>query len=146
MTSSRVSARVLLAWTVVAPVFGIALLPFGPTLGDAAAQRADDECAPTLAIPPLRVWETTYTHAFVSINGLLSFGSCVTAYVPQPFPVLNNAMLAPYWADVDTRGLPPAAQPDDPAEPDNGEEQSVDAPARRGASRHTMIACTTPHC
>lgn len=123
----------------------IDLLPFGRSLGDAAAQRADDECAPVLAIPRLRVWNGSYTSAYVSINGVLSFGSCVTAYVPQPFPIRGNAILAPFWADVDTRTSAeypvPSSGAGDPAEPDN-----VPCTLSVGAARQAGAASThRPH-
>jgi hypothetical protein len=45
----------------------------------------------------------------VNNNGLLSFGQAVNAFVPLPFPLnVTNAvgripLIAPYWADSDTR-------------------------------------------
>lgn len=37
-------------------------------------------------------------------NGLLSFGDAVSIYTPRSFPLNDNQLIAPYWADVDTRG------------------------------------------
>ena len=47
----------------------------------------------------------------INNNGLLSFEDSVTSYSAQPFPitasqfepVTKNIIIAPYWADVDTR-------------------------------------------
>ena len=36
----------------------------------------------------------------ISSNGLISFGSRFTSYVPQSFPILYN-VIAPYWDDID---------------------------------------------
>ena len=37
-------------------------------------------------------------------NGLLSFGQSVSIFTPQFFPLSENLQLiAPFWADVDTR-------------------------------------------
>lgn len=37
-------------------------------------------------------------------NGLLSFGQSVPTFTPQSFPLSENLQLiAPFWADVDTR-------------------------------------------
>ena len=35
-------------------------------------------------------------------NGLISFGSKFTSYIPQSFPIPYN-VIAPYWADIDLR-------------------------------------------
>ena len=36
-------------------------------------------------------------------NGILSFTSTYTDFTAQPFPLQGVALVAPYWADVDTR-------------------------------------------
>ena len=46
-------------------------------------------------------------HAFfhymqVSSNGLISFGTSFTSFIPQTFPIFVN-VVAPYWDDTDTR-------------------------------------------
>ena len=41
----------------------------------------------------------------VNDNGIISFGSCYNARTPLPLPLSGNRqIIAPYWADVDTRG------------------------------------------
>ena len=41
----------------------------------------------------------------VNNNGLLSFLRGVSLFTPEPFPLSGNQrVIAPYWADVDTRG------------------------------------------
>ena len=42
----------------------------------------------------------------VSNNGLISFNSSLPSpnHTPQTFPLANNPVVAPFWADVDTRG------------------------------------------
>lgn len=40
----------------------------------------------------------------VNNNGLLSFGGPVVQFDPSPFPLQGLEVIAPYWADVDTRG------------------------------------------
>ena len=37
-------------------------------------------------------------------NGIISFNAPVGAYTPEPFPLESTPLIAPYWADVDTRG------------------------------------------
>lgn len=48
---------------------------------------------------------TTYSSAWLNNNGNLSFASPLSSYTPQPFPSAQGPMIAPYWADVDTRGI-----------------------------------------
>lgn len=42
----------------------------------------------------------------VSNNGLISFGSSLTiiSHRPISLPIPNNSFVAPFWADIDTRG------------------------------------------
>ena len=37
-------------------------------------------------------------------NGDLTFNAAYSGYTPQPFPIQGNPMIAPFFADVDTRG------------------------------------------
>ena len=41
-------------------------------------------------------------HIQISSNGLISFGSRFTSYVPKLFPIQSD-VIAPYWADIDLR-------------------------------------------
>jgi len=45
---------------------------------------------------------------FVNINGAISFGQPLVQGTPSALPVRGQAIIAPWWADVDTRG---GAQP-----------------------------------
>ncbi|KAK2513524.1 hypothetical protein Q9966_016098 [Columba livia] len=38
----------------------------------------------------------------VNNNGVVSFGAGVPEFTPEPFPVAQRPLLAPFWADVDT--------------------------------------------
>jgi hypothetical protein len=42
---------------------------------------------------------------FINNNGNVSFGSSYGTYTSQPFPTASFSMVAPFWADVDTRNL-----------------------------------------
>lgn len=41
----------------------------------------------------------------INSNGIISFGEEVTAFQPDPFPLPNIKVIAPFWADVDTTGI-----------------------------------------
>lgn len=52
----------------------------------------------------LRFFDRTHTTAYVNTNGNITFSGPLPTYTPRAFPVANQPMIAPYWADVDTRG------------------------------------------
>ncbi|MFO0625360.1 MAG: nidogen-like domain-containing protein [Polyangiales bacterium] len=45
-----------------------------------------------------------YTSMFVNTNGNITFRAALPTYTPDPFPVAQQPMIAPWWGDVDTRG------------------------------------------
>ena len=51
----------------------------------------------------LRFYGGPYTQFWVNNNGNISFGNAIYTFTPNPFPIANQPMIAPYWADVDTR-------------------------------------------
>ncbi|MBI5215944.1 MAG: T9SS type A sorting domain-containing protein [Ignavibacteriae bacterium] len=51
------------------------------------------------------LYGTSYTQAYINNNGNISFGSAVATATPTTFPAVSaSPMIAPFWADVDTRG------------------------------------------
>ncbi len=44
-----------------------------------------------------------YTSLFVNINGSVSFGNGISQYTPSSIPNATTPMIAPFWADIDTR-------------------------------------------
>ncbi|NKE71368.1 fibronectin type III domain-containing protein [Candidatus Manganitrophus noduliformans] len=62
-----------------------------------------DDNAISLSLPfSFPFYSQSYQQIYISTNGLLTFGSANTAYVPQPVqnPVLPNAFIAPFWRDL----------------------------------------------
>ncbi len=51
----------------------------------------------------LHFYNGTYTHAWINNNGSLSFSGGISQFTPDAFPGAPQPMIAPYWADVDTR-------------------------------------------
>lgn len=47
---------------------------------------------------------TTQSQVYINNNGNISFGAGYSTYTPTGFPVSGFPMIAPFWADVDTRG------------------------------------------
>ena len=59
----------------------------------------------TVAFPGgLRFFGGPYNQFWVNNNGNITFSGPVFNFTPTPFPVAARPMIAPYWADVDTRG------------------------------------------
>jgi cysteine-rich repeat protein len=52
---------------------------------------------------------SVYRSLYLNNNGNITFNQRLGEFTPQPFPVASQPMIAPFWADVDTRGLPPPA-------------------------------------
>ena len=87
---------------------------FGPGTAPAGGVVApnDDESSSvislTTAFPSgLRFFGGPYTTFYVNNNGNISFAGAEGTYTPTAFPVASQPMIAPYWADVDTRGPAP---------------------------------------
>ncbi len=53
----------------------------------------------------LNFFGTRYMGVYVNTNGNITFGGPVGTYTPEAFPVADQPMIAPYWADVDIRGV-----------------------------------------
>ena len=52
----------------------------------------------------LRYFAGTYSSIYVNNNGNITFRGAVGQFTPTPFPIADQPMIAPFWADVDTRG------------------------------------------
>lgn len=51
----------------------------------------------------LHFYTGNYTHAWINNNGNISFNAALSTFTPNAFPGAPQPMIAPYWADVDTR-------------------------------------------
>jgi len=65
----------------------------------------DDGSVGPLSLPfDFCFYGVTETSFYVNNNGNVSFGSPYSSFTPSGFPDPTFVMLAPFWADVDTRG------------------------------------------
>lgn len=72
--------------------------------GEPAMGRSDDGSSGLLDLPfQINFFGTNYDAFFINNNGNVSFDSAVSEYTPDPFPMADQPMIAPYWGDVDTR-------------------------------------------
>ena len=51
----------------------------------------------------------TFSQVWVNANGTISFDAPDASYTPRPLNSLQRAMIAPFWADADTRHAAPGA-------------------------------------
>jgi hypothetical protein len=75
-------------------------------LGLTSSLPANDDGS-TLRIPfgfDFNLFGTTYTGAFLNNNGNITFDARLGTFTPSPIVTSGVPMLAPFWADVDTRG------------------------------------------
>ena len=73
--------------------------------GELAMLSNDDESSSLLNLPfSLNFFGNVFNSFYVNNNGNITFNSPLPDYTPNPFPVSDQPMIAPWWADVDTRG------------------------------------------
>ncbi|BCB78258.1 hypothetical protein Pflav_046680 [Phytohabitans flavus] len=70
----------------------------------------DDGSSPPIALPfTVDFLGQRFSNVWVNNNGNVTFNGPQSAYTPSPFASGGNAIIAAWWADVDTRGA--ASQP-----------------------------------
>jgi hypothetical protein len=82
----------------------------GPdNFGTLALSRNDDGSSGEIPLGAgfpngLNFFGGTYQTAYINNNGNITFRGPVSTYTPMSFPISSQPMIAPWWADVDTRG------------------------------------------
>ena len=80
-----------------------------PGFGEQYLWRNDDGSTSAIDITPvfggqgLNFFGRSYTQLYVNNNGNITFGSPLSAYTPSQIGLGGLAIIAPFWADVDTR-------------------------------------------
>jgi nidogen-like/HYR domain-containing protein len=65
----------------------------------------DDGFSPLVNLPfTINFFGTDYSSLFVNNNGNTTFNGGLSTFTPQPIVANGVPMIAPFWADVDTRG------------------------------------------
>jgi Ca2+-binding RTX toxin-like protein len=78
--------------------------PFGANV----LQRNDDQSSSAISITSifasgLKIGNTSFTNLYVNTNGNITFASPLSTYTPGPISAQGFPIIAPFWADVDTR-------------------------------------------
>ena len=78
---------------------------FGASVGDMLVMKGDDGDSGKVRLSEsFRFFNGIYKELYVNINGGISFKKAMTSFTPQDFPMeAKTPLIAPYWADVDTR-------------------------------------------
>lgn len=77
----------------------------GANVGDPSGRNDDGFRGPIDLGFSLDFFGTSYSQFFANNNGNISFGQGVSTFTPDPLDTTSEApIIAPYWADVDTRG------------------------------------------
>ena len=85
---------------------------FGSGLLGANDDQSTNEIDLSTAFPlGLNFFGTTYYSIYVNNNGNVTFNDNLFTFTPQPIPIADQPMIAPYWADVDTRSRSGLADP-----------------------------------
>ncbi|XP_070553581.1 sushi domain-containing protein 2-like isoform X2 [Ptychodera flava] len=83
------------------------MFPFGTPVGDSVLDRNDDGNSGEIFISiPFPFYDHNHGSCWVNTNGVLSFMKEITKFNPAPFPLDKDEygrMVAPFWADADTR-------------------------------------------
>lgn len=110
---STLAASLIALSLGAAPALGQAPLETGlggpAGFGAGVLEYNDDGSSAEIDITPafprgLMYFGQRFTSVYVNNNGNVTFGGATGTYTPQRFPVTGNRMIAPFWADVDTRG------------------------------------------
>ena len=77
----------------------------GPAgFGELSQGPNDDGSSSELDLPfTINFFGEEYNTFWINNNGNITFESPLGAFTPEPFPITNQPIIAPYWADVDTR-------------------------------------------
>jgi hypothetical protein len=65
----------------------------------------DDQSSAIITLPfAFNLFGDPYTEVYINNNGNISFGNSYGTFTASGFPSADFIMVAPFWADVDTRG------------------------------------------
>jgi hypothetical protein len=77
----------------------------GPANPGDPCQRNDDDTTTAINLGfVFDLFGSPQTQVFINNNGNISFGTAFSTFTSTGFPIMDFPMIAPFWADVDTRG------------------------------------------
>ncbi|XP_038072986.1 uncharacterized protein LOC119741307 [Patiria miniata] len=74
---------------------------YGTNEGDSILPPNDDQGSGRLSLAkPFPVFDQSHESLYVNTNGVFSFLTQVSEYTPKPFPLVDEILVAVFWADV----------------------------------------------
>ncbi len=71
--------------------------------GELAMDRNDDGSSNLINLPfQINFFGNVYNDFFINNNGNITFNDSDGTFTPQPFPLVGEPRIAPFWGDVDT--------------------------------------------
>lgn len=110
-SASNFASAVKLFLTL-SPIFSFPIppqfLPFGQPFGDTILPRCDECSTSAITLPkPIQYYQKKYTQLYLNTNGVVTTNFAIYSTTPLNFPeagkAVGTALIAPFWADVDTR-------------------------------------------
>ena len=109
-TTFKLLSVLALGFSLMQPASAIPLRSgFGGTAGygELTQNPNDDGSSNRLDLPfSINFFGQNFNSFFVNNNGNVTFNSALGTYTPRQFPIANQPVIAPFWADVDTRNQP----------------------------------------
>jgi hypothetical protein len=82
--------------------------PIRPGFAQQTLPANDDSSTPPVSLPfTINFFGTSEPALYVNNNGNVTFGQPLTTYTPETLAAAKVAIIAPFWADVDTRSPSP---------------------------------------
>lgn len=89
----------------VEPMSGLCGCYVEPDATWSTLQACDDCNSPQISLPfNFCLYGSSYNSIYINSNGNVSFSTPYTTFTPVAFPNASFIMVAPFWADIDTRG------------------------------------------
>ncbi|XP_038668933.1 alpha-tectorin-like [Scyliorhinus canicula] len=102
---SGIAQMIALSQQAIAESINDHFYPFGTANGDVTNPKVDDGGSTRVNISTsFPFFSSSYNSLYVNNNGVVSFGTAVSQFTPNTFPLSDGrAFIAPFWADVDNR-------------------------------------------
>ncbi|MGZ8320877.1 MAG: nidogen-like domain-containing protein [Telluria sp.] len=109
-TTFKLLSVLALSFSLMQPASAIPLRTgFGGAAGygELTQNPNDDGSSNQLNLPfNINFFGQNFNSFFVNNNGNVTFNSPLGTFTPRQFPINNQPVIAPFWADVDTRNQP----------------------------------------
>ena len=101
-----IAVLMMLIWANIAYAVGPNAVVYAPGCDTNTLLPNDDGSTDVVALPfPLKFFGPVYNSVYVNNNGNITFDSPLSDYTPFPLIGTSRVIIAPFFGDVDTRGV-----------------------------------------